>query len=268
MPRAGWAGGMLSAPKLYQSVSISGPSATSKPMPTKTSSSSSRVWDTRWRWPRAGGPAHRAGDELGQVEPVAAISAGTLRRSGSRSRSASMSASTVAPGLVQPPARAPRGRRGRATRARGEAWASGDFLPDTAVVTARMASVVSAAAMAARASATRPSTSQRRPSGARPSAPPPSRLRRIVVPAIHVPHGRHRRAAGGHGRAVATPGPALAEGLEAQHGGGHAHVERLGPPGHRDRDRLVEPVRPGRRSSPEASLPSTTATRRVQSKAA
>ena len=44
MPRAGWAGGMLSASKLYQSVSTSGPSATSKPMPTKTSSSSSRVW--------------------------------------------------------------------------------------------------------------------------------------------------------------------------------------------------------------------------------
>ena len=33
MPRAGWAGGMLSASKLYQSVSASGPSATSKPMP-------------------------------------------------------------------------------------------------------------------------------------------------------------------------------------------------------------------------------------------
>ena len=55
MPRAGWAGGMLSASKLYQSVSASGPSATSNPIPTKTSSSSSRAWDTRWRWPRVSG---------------------------------------------------------------------------------------------------------------------------------------------------------------------------------------------------------------------
>jgi hypothetical protein len=47
--------GMLRAPKLNQSVSISGPSATSKPIPTNTSSSESRVWVTRWRRPRPGG---------------------------------------------------------------------------------------------------------------------------------------------------------------------------------------------------------------------
>ena len=70
MPRAGWAGGMLRASKLYQSVSTSGPSATAKPMPTKTSSSSSRVWVTRCRWPRAGGASTVLGDDLGQVEAV------------------------------------------------------------------------------------------------------------------------------------------------------------------------------------------------------
>ena len=56
MPRAGWWGGMLSASKLCQSSSTSGPSATSKPMETKMSSSSWRTCATRWRWPRA----HRA----------------------------------------------------------------------------------------------------------------------------------------------------------------------------------------------------------------
>ena len=54
MPRAGCAGGMFSASKLYQSVSASGPSATVNPMPTKTSSSSARAWVTGWRCPRAG----------------------------------------------------------------------------------------------------------------------------------------------------------------------------------------------------------------------
>jgi hypothetical protein len=54
MPRAGCAGGMFSASKLYQSVSASGPSATVNPMPTKTSSSSARACVAGWRCPRAG----------------------------------------------------------------------------------------------------------------------------------------------------------------------------------------------------------------------
>ena len=49
--RAGWSGGMLSASKLYQSVSTSGPSATVKPRPTKTSSRRLVAWVTRCRWP-------------------------------------------------------------------------------------------------------------------------------------------------------------------------------------------------------------------------
>ena len=51
-PGPGAPAGMLSASKLYQSVSTSGPSATVKPMPTNTSSRRSRVWVTRCRWPR------------------------------------------------------------------------------------------------------------------------------------------------------------------------------------------------------------------------
>ena len=75
MPRAGWAGGMLRAPKLYQSLSISGPSATLKPMPTKTSSKASRVWDTRWRWPRVAGPATEPGTNSVRSSRDAAMSA-------------------------------------------------------------------------------------------------------------------------------------------------------------------------------------------------
>ena len=57
--------GMLSASKLCQSVSTSGPSAIWKPRPTKTSSSRSHACVTRWAWPRA-----RLAGELGEVEPL------------------------------------------------------------------------------------------------------------------------------------------------------------------------------------------------------
>ena len=56
--RAGWSSPMLRAPKLYQSVSTSGPSATWKPRPMNTSSSRSHAWVTRWAWPRRGLPAN------------------------------------------------------------------------------------------------------------------------------------------------------------------------------------------------------------------
>ena len=49
---------MLSASKLCQSVSTSGPSATWKPSPMKTSSSRSHACVTRWAWPRTGLPAN------------------------------------------------------------------------------------------------------------------------------------------------------------------------------------------------------------------
>ena len=52
--RAGWFSGLLSAVKLYQSVSISGPSATSKPIEAKIASMRSSARLTGWRppWPR------------------------------------------------------------------------------------------------------------------------------------------------------------------------------------------------------------------------
>ena len=62
MSRAGGRAGKLRAPKLCQSVSTSGPRPPVKPMPTKTSSSSSIAWVTRWRWPsrRPGGTSVRS----------------------------------------------------------------------------------------------------------------------------------------------------------------------------------------------------------------
>ena len=55
IPRAGCAGGILRASKLYQSVSISGPSATEKPIATNTSSSSSWVLATALTCPTVAG---------------------------------------------------------------------------------------------------------------------------------------------------------------------------------------------------------------------
>ena len=49
--RAGWFSGLLSAVKLYQSVSISGPSAISKPIEAKIASIRSSAWLTGWMPP-------------------------------------------------------------------------------------------------------------------------------------------------------------------------------------------------------------------------
>ena len=51
MSRAGWSGGMLRASKLYQSVSISRPPATSNPRPRKKSITCSRVSFSGWSDP-------------------------------------------------------------------------------------------------------------------------------------------------------------------------------------------------------------------------
>ena len=56
---------MLSASKLCQSVSTSGPSATWKPSPTNTSSSRSHAWVTM-----CGAAAARLAGELGEVEAL------------------------------------------------------------------------------------------------------------------------------------------------------------------------------------------------------
>ena len=44
MSRAGWLGGKFNMAKLYSSVSMSGPSATAKPMSAKIAVSSSTTW--------------------------------------------------------------------------------------------------------------------------------------------------------------------------------------------------------------------------------
>src|SRR5918993_342545 len=74
MSRAGWPGGKLSAPKLFQSVSTSGPSATVKPMPTKTSSSSWMACVTRCTCPAGGRRRLQGGFEpLAHVAPLVGL---------------------------------------------------------------------------------------------------------------------------------------------------------------------------------------------------
>src|SRR5262245_11877863 len=52
MSRAGWSGGMLRAPKLWKSSSISGPSTTWKPIATQRSTISSSMARSGCTWPR------------------------------------------------------------------------------------------------------------------------------------------------------------------------------------------------------------------------
>ena len=70
MSRAGWSGGVLSASKLFHSVSISGPVRTSKPMPRKISSISMRTRVSGCSVP-ARRPRPRQGDvhAAGQIGP-------------------------------------------------------------------------------------------------------------------------------------------------------------------------------------------------------
>ena len=260
MLRAGWAGGMLRAPKLYQSVSISGPSATSKPMPTKTSSSSSRVWVTRWRWPRAAGRGCGAGRRTRSGRSGAGHLGGQLGWPRSRSAAASSRPRRWC-GPRAAAARAPCGpRASRAPRPR-DAWASGDFLPDTAAATSRMSSVESAAAMAARASPDQGVDVEGRGHGRHP-VPAVQPVPRVAVLTASIPGIVERRCRLARARPPGTAAQsALAQGLEAQDGGRHAHVERLRPAGHGDGDPCVQAGRP-RASRPAASLPKTRATGR------
>src|SRR6267143_1544796 len=92
MSRAGWSRGMLSASKLYASVSISGPSATEKPSPVKirTISSCTRV---------SGCTTPRAGRRPGSVRSGRSLSRWRRRsvaRAASRRDSSSASSSRLA----------------------------------------------------------------------------------------------------------------------------------------------------------------------------
>ena len=251
IPRAGWAGGMLSASKLYQSVSISGPSATSNPMPTNTSSSASRVWVTRWRWPRAAGAATEPGMNSVRSSRLSAIS----RASSSAAISARRLLEQLldgGPGLVQPLARAPCGRRGRARRAPGRPRPAPTSCRTPRRPRSRISSVVPAPAMAARASSTSASMSAALGHPGLPVPPAPASTG-PRGPAGVGPWARHRRhrarwssaAPGRHGRGA---------------GGGPRSTARrptrsrsaTRPARHRDRHRCVEPassevlVEPGR----------------------
>ncbi len=249
MPRAGWAGGMLRAPKLYQSVSISGPSATSNPMPTKTSSRASWVWETRWRWPRAAGAGTRPG-----MNSVRSIRLSAISR-------ASSSAGDLGPpvldaaldggaGLVQPPAELLAGvglEGAEAARRLGQgrllAGDRGGHLADLLGRVGRgdgRPGLLDQGVDVERASVM---------VGARPPARPPARPAPSGRSPVTASMPEHRRAhAGGFrdwpsGATVGAAQAALAQGLEAQHGGRHAHVERLGPADHRDGHPVVEPAR-------------------------
>ena len=127
MPRAGWAGGMLRAPKLYQSVSISGPSSTSKPMPTKTSSRAAWVWDTRLRCPRSAGAGSEPGTNSVRSIRLPAISSASSRSAISARRSSINASMAVRASLSLRPSSL-RASGSRPPRLR-LAWASADFLP-------------------------------------------------------------------------------------------------------------------------------------------
>src|SRR5688500_16908650 len=81
MERAGWFSGLLSAVKLYQSVSISGPSATSKPIERQLSSMRCQVRITGWMPPR---PRPRPGSVTSSASSArraaSLASAGSARR--------------------------------------------------------------------------------------------------------------------------------------------------------------------------------------------
>ena len=65
MSRAGWSGGKFSAPKLFQSVSTSGPSATVNPMPDEHVL---QVLDGLGDEVQVAGAG--TGDHLGEVDPL------------------------------------------------------------------------------------------------------------------------------------------------------------------------------------------------------
>ena len=183
-------------------------------------------------------------------------------------RRSSMSASMVDARLVQSLARAPGGHRGRGRRGPGTPAASGDFLPVTDAATWRMSSVESAAATAARASFDQVVDVQGRGHRGCPPAPPPIGASGVMgdrsIPGI-VGRGT---GSPGEGR----PGPCSSRrwrrASKQSTAADTLTLSDSARPTIGYRDPLVE--RPGhrRRSSPEASLPKTSATRWRQSKSA
>ncbi len=212
---------MFSASKLYQSVSASGPSATVKPMPTKTSSSSARAWVTRCRWPRAG--AVRTWSGMTSVR-----SRRSARRASARSDAASSACRAASSAFSWPcasPSRRPASLRVSGLEPAERAVGPGQRGPLAEELRLDLAQGLGRGARA---------RSQPRRRRAMPSMSRSTLSRAMVVPRSLSSVAGLRRAATLDATWRGTTAPALAEGLEADDRAGDADVERLGPPGHRD----------------------------------
>ena len=213
--------GKFRAVKLCQSSSTSGPSATVKPMPDEDVLELLDGLGDEVRWPasrsaRTSVRSSRSASASGRAGP---------RRRARRARSATAARERLAAPRSAP---APTSRRSSGSARRGRCLSplSADFLP------------------AATLESTATSSSRRR----RPRRSARRRRSRCVD---LVDHGGVNLAArrcrvqpvGGRHRlepARCVADAPLARGFEAQDRAGHGHVERLGRPGHRDGDRLVD----------------------------
>ena len=142
--RAGWPSGKLSAVKLYQSVSMSGPSAIEKPMSEKIAVISSITWLTGWMRPSAVGAGRT---RQGDVDALGG-EAGIERGLGEVAALASISAVTS---VLSPLMAAPADFRSSAAMLPSVASSAETepFLPSAATRTASMAASSAAAVMAA-----------------------------------------------------------------------------------------------------------------------
>ena len=226
MLRAGCSGGMLSAVKLYQSLSTSGPSATVKPRPTNTSSSCSWVWVTRWRW-----PALRTGRHLGEVEALGSPMR-SLRGQGRRSsaRRCARASATARGRLVQRLRRPPCGVVGIERAEAGCFSAERPTALPSVWSTDRGRSRVDGPPMLARRlgsgrGARCACRSGREPCSISRDHPGESTSRRrLAAPTTRAIHEARRWRATSKQRTAPR----------------HGHVQRLGPARHRDRDHLVD----------------------------
>src|SRR5690606_30953558 len=152
--RAGWPSGKLSAVKLCQSVSISGPSAMEKPMSEKMAVISSQTWLTGWMRPAAVGGA-------GSGRVTSRRSAARRAASASAPSSPERASTAVAISVLRPLMAGPAVLRSSGGMLPSEASSAetDPFLPRAATRTASSAAASPAAAMAASRSARRVSIS-------------------------------------------------------------------------------------------------------------
>src|ERR1044071_5026521 len=104
MSRAGWSLGIASASKVFQSVSICGPSSTTNPSSAKIWIASRRTWVNRCRWPP---PTGRAGSVMSIVRArssLPAVSASSPSRAATRSSIACLTLLAAARARARSPA--------------------------------------------------------------------------------------------------------------------------------------------------------------------